>query len=65
MSVKQSAMSLIKNGQYDETVLNKVEMSIRAYDPCLSCASHSLDGRIPVKIDIQNASGEIIDTLIN
>ena len=39
MSVKQAAMSLIKNGQYDETLLNKVEMSIRAYDPCLSCAS--------------------------
>ena len=65
MSVKQAAMSLIKGGQYDETVLNKVEMAIRAYDPCLSCASHSLDGQIAVKIDIQNASGEIIDTLKN
>ena len=65
MGVKSAAQALIKNGQYDETVLNEVEMVIRAYDPCLSCASHSLDGRIGVKIDIQNAAGETIDTLTN
>ena len=65
MSVKRSAMDLIKNGVYDQGLLNKVEMSIRAYDPCLSCATHELDGRIAVKIDILNASGEIVDTLMN
>jgi len=65
MSVKQAATALIKDGQYDETLLNKVEMAIRAYDPCLSCASHELDGRIAVNIDILNASGEIVDTLMN
>jgi len=63
MSVKRSALDLIKNGVYDQGILNQVEMSIRAYDPCLSCATHELDGRIPVKIDILNAAGETIDTL--
>ena len=63
MSVKRAATDLIKNGVYDQALLNMVEMAIRAYDPCLSCASHSLDGRLAVKIDIQNASGETIDTL--
>ncbi len=33
MSVKQAATSLIKDGVYDETLLNKVEMAVRAYDP--------------------------------
>jgi F420-non-reducing hydrogenase large subunit len=33
LSVKQTAQELIKNGIYDEGILNKVEMSIRAYDP--------------------------------
>ncbi len=33
MSVKQAAKSLIKNGLYDEHVLNQVEMAVRAYDP--------------------------------
>ncbi len=65
MSVKRSAIDLIKNGVYDQGLLNKVEMSIRAYDPCFSCATHELDGRIAVKIDILNASGETVDTLIN
>lgn len=33
MSVHQAACSLIKNGQVDEGILNKVEMAVRAYDP--------------------------------
>ncbi len=33
MSVKQAATSLIKEGNYDEGLLNQVEMAVRAYDP--------------------------------
>lgn len=65
MSVKKSAKDLIKNGKYNEELLNMVEMSIRAYDPCFSCATHDLDGRIAVKLDIVDSKGEIIDTLKN
>jgi F420-non-reducing hydrogenase large subunit len=65
MSVKQAAKTLIKNGTYDQGTLNKVEMAIRAYDPCLSCATHKLDGSIAVKIEIRNARGELIETLAN
>ena len=65
MSVKQAATSLIKDGKYDEEILNKVEMAIRAYDPCLSCATHDMDGRLPVKIDIVDASGQVVDSMIN
>jgi len=63
MSVKRAAMDLIKNGVYDQGLLNKVEMSIRAYDPCLSCASHELDGRIAVKIDIFDSGGQLVSTV--
>lgn len=65
MSVKRAAMDNIRDGKYDQGVLNKVEMAIRAYDPCLSCATHDLDGRIAVKLYIVNSSGETIDTLSN
>jgi F420-non-reducing hydrogenase large subunit len=65
MSVKQAAKTVIKNGDYDQGALNRVEMAIRAYDPCLSCATHKLDGSIPVKLEIRDARGEIIDTLAN
>jgi F420-non-reducing hydrogenase large subunit len=64
MSVKQAATSLIKEGKYDQGILNMVEMSIRAYDPCLSCATHKLDGTLPVKITIVDAKGNEIDTLV-
>jgi len=57
MSVKQAASSLIKGGKYDQGVLNMVEMAIRAYDPCLSCATHALDGRLAVKIEILDSQG--------
>lgn len=65
MSVKQTAKALIKDGKYDQGILNTVEMAIRAYDPCLSCATHKLDGSIAVKLEIRDARGKVIDTITN
>jgi F420-non-reducing hydrogenase large subunit len=65
MSVKQAAKTLIKDGKYDQGILNTVEMSIRAYDPCLSCATHKFDGTIAVKLDIRDSGGKVIDTIAN
>ncbi len=65
MSVNQAATSLIKNGNYDQGILNRVEMAIRAYDPCLSCATHNLDGTIPVRVDIVDAGGNLKDSFKN
>jgi F420-non-reducing hydrogenase large subunit len=33
LSVRQAAKTLIKDGKYDQGILNTVEMTIRAYDP--------------------------------
>lgn len=33
LSVKQAAKALIKDGNYDQGMLNRIEMAIRAYDP--------------------------------
>ena len=60
MSVKKAAMDTIKGGTYDQGMLNMVEMAIRAYDPCLSCATHELDGHIPVEIKIVDRDGETV-----
>ncbi len=65
MSVKQTATTLIKNGQYNEEILNKIEMSIRAYDPCLSCATHNLDGTIAIRVDIVDHKGKLLDSYQN
>jgi F420-non-reducing hydrogenase large subunit len=65
MSVTQAAKSLIKDGKYDQGILNTVEMTIRAYDPCFSCATHRLDGKLAVKVDIVDPDGKVLDTLAN
>ena len=65
MSVKQASKALIKGGNYNEELLNTVEMSIRAYDPCYSCATHNLDGKIAVKIEMKGPDGKLIDTIAN
>jgi len=65
MSVKSAAKALIKDGNYNEEILNTVEMMIRAHDPCFSCATHRLDGKIGVKIDILDAKGTCLDTFKN
>lgn len=65
MSVKKAATDLIKGGRYDEEVLNKVEMAIRAYDPCFSCATHRLDGRFAVQLTIVDCRGKTVGTLCN
>ncbi len=65
MSVKQAAKSLIKDGKYDQGILNRVEMAIRAYDPCLSCATHALDGSLPVKVEIVDHQGVRLDEFAN
>jgi len=65
MSVKSAAKDLIKDGKYDQGILNTVEMMIRAHDPCLSCATHRLDGKIGVKIDVVDPEGNTLATFSN
>ena len=50
------------NGQekITEGMLNAVEVAIRAYDPCLSCATHAL-GKMPLEITLVNDRKEVID----
>ncbi|MCP4349589.1 MAG: Ni/Fe hydrogenase subunit alpha [Desulfobacterales bacterium] len=50
-SVKMVAEKIVRNGQIKEKDLNKLEMAIRCYDPCLSCSSHAF-GKMPLEIVI-------------
>lgn len=64
MSIKKASQGLIKAGTViTEGLLNKIEMAFRAYDPCLSCATHSLPGQMPLHVMIRDADGEIIKTI--
>ena len=63
MSIKKAAEGLIKNGEVNEGLLNMVEMAFRNYDPCMSCATHSLPGQMPLEIQIRDKNGTLIEEL--
>ena len=42
-----------------EGMLNQVEVAIRAYDPCLSCATHAM-GQMPLILTVLDSNGQII-----
>ena len=43
-----------------EGLLNNIEVGIRAYDPCLSCATHAL-GQMPLEVTVIDAAGRVVD----
>lgn len=61
MSLKKAAQGLIKKGvTVDDGILNMVEMAFRAYDPCFSCATHSLPGDMRMIVNFRDKDGEIV-----
>jgi len=64
MSILKAAKDLVKGGKYDQGILDRIEMAIRPYDPCLSCATHAF-GKIAIKLEILDSDGQLVDTLAN
>ena len=46
-----------------EAMMNTVEAAIRAYDPCLSCATHAL-GRMPLEVSLYQGESVLLDRKI-
>jgi NAD-reducing hydrogenase large subunit len=46
-----------------EGMMNQVEVVIRAYDPCLSCATHAM-GQMPMHIELYDHTGALVDQRI-
>jgi NAD-reducing hydrogenase large subunit len=59
-SVRRVAEDHLEGVEITEPLLNLVEVAIRAYDPCLSCATHAL-GQMPMKITLVDENGNVID----
>jgi NAD-reducing hydrogenase large subunit len=62
-SVRQVAAEYLSGHELTEPLLNNLEVAIRAYDPCLSCATHAI-GKMPLQLELLDAQGEMIDKLI-
>jgi len=64
LSVTAAARALItRETGITESALNRIEMAIRAHDPCLACATHSLPGGMPLEVVIRDASGTPVETV--
>jgi len=61
-AVNEVAKTVLKNNTAEEPLLNQVEMAIRCYDPCLSCATHQI-GKMPLEIRIINPDGSVARTV--
>jgi NAD-reducing hydrogenase large subunit len=60
MAITQVAKKYVKAKVLQEGMLNRVEAVIRAFDPCLSCATHAV-GQMPLDIKLVNPEGKIVD----
>jgi len=59
--VENVARKYLSGAEITEGLLNHVEVAIRAYDPCLSCATHAL-GRMPLTVSLVDAEGRVVST---
>ena len=51
--------TLDRQEEITESMLNQVEVAIRAFDPCLSCATHAL-GKMPLNISVFDHAGNLV-----
>jgi NAD-reducing hydrogenase large subunit len=62
-AVRSVARDYLDGLELTEGLLNHIEVAIRAYDPCLSCATHAL-GQMPLDITLVAADGTLVDRLV-
>jgi NAD-reducing hydrogenase large subunit len=62
-AVRRVALQYLDGQQLNEGLLNYIEVAIRAFDPCLSCATHAI-GKMPLEVELVDSGGALIQRLI-
>jgi NAD-reducing hydrogenase large subunit len=62
-AIRQVARTYLDGRRLTEALLNHIEVAIRAFDPCLSCATHAL-GQMPLAVELVDAAGTTIDRIV-
>ena len=60
-AIRQVASKYLDGRTLTEGLLNHVEVAIRCFDPCLSCATHAL-GKMPLALELVDPDGAIVDS---
>lgn len=61
--VLQAAKRFITDGKITESARNRIEGVIRAFDPCLSCSTHAINGKSPISIRLVGSDGTTLDEI--
>jgi len=59
-AIRDVARRYLDGNEPTEGLLNHIEVAIRAYDPCLSCATHAL-GKMPLWVEILDSAGSLVE----
>ncbi len=62
VAVREVAKRYLDGRHLTEGLLNHIEVAIRCFDPCLSCATHAL-GQMPLQVSLVDAEGQEIERL--
>jgi NAD-reducing hydrogenase large subunit len=62
-AIREVAREHLDGHEPTEALLNHIEVAIRAFDPCLSCATHAL-GKMPLAVEIVDAAGAQVAHLV-
>jgi len=60
--VEMVAKQFVIGSKLTEGMLNRVEASIRAHDPCLSCSTHAV-GAMPMVLELIGPDGKVLDQM--
>ncbi len=58
--VLQVAKHFVSGKKIEQGALNRIEASIRTYDPCLSCSTHAV-GKMPMIVSLVGPDGQVLD----
>jgi NAD-reducing hydrogenase large subunit len=61
-AIRVVAMQHLDGREVTEGLLNHIEVALRAYDPCLSCATHAL-GEMPLEVALVDADRAVVSQM--
>jgi NAD-reducing hydrogenase large subunit len=62
-AIRAVALQYLDGRKLTEGLLNHIEVAVRAFDPCLSCATHAI-GKMPLAVELVDADGAVVDSLV-
>lgn len=62
-AVRRVAEDYLDGRELTEALLNHIEVAIRAFDPCLSCATHAL-GQMPLQVELVGPGGALLQRVV-